>query len=118
MGRQSGTVESAQNLGSMQGLTPGSALFWLQALGDVCSLTVPSSSFPDIVENTGGSPPGILFSLSLIHHPCMHAASMMLQSRLTLCDPMDCSPPGSSVHRILQARILEWVAMPSSRGSS
>ena len=31
---------------------------------------------------------------------------------------MDCSPPGSSVHEILQARILEWVAMPSSRGSS
>ena len=31
---------------------------------------------------------------------------------------MDCSPPGSSAHRILQARILEWVAMPSSRGSS
>ena len=34
------------------------------------------------------------------------------------CDPRDCSPPGSSVHRILQARILEWVAMPFSRGSS
>ena len=33
-------------------------------------------------------------------------------------DPMNCSPPGSSVHEILQARILEWVAMPSSRGSS
>ena len=33
----------------------------------------------------------------------------------TLCDPMDCSPPNSSVHRILQARIVEWVAMPSSR---
>ena len=32
------------------------------------------------------------------------------------CDPMDCSPLGSSVHGILQARILEWVAMPSSRG--
>ena len=41
-----------------------------------------------------------------------------LQLYLTLCDPMDCSPPGSSVHGILQARILEWVAMPSSRGSS
>ena len=41
-----------------------------------------------------------------------------LQSCLTLCNPMDCSPPGSSVHGILQARILEWVAMPSSRGSS
>ena len=37
---------------------------------------------------------------------------------LTLCDPMDCSPPGSSVHGILQARILEWVVMSSSRGSS
>ena len=34
----------------------------------------------------------------------------------TLCDLMDRSPPGSSVHGILQARILEWVAMPSSRG--
>ena len=37
---------------------------------------------------------------------------------LTLCDPMDYSLPGSSVHGVLQARILEWVAMPSSRGSS
>ena len=35
---------------------------------------------------------------------------------LTLCNPMDCSPPGSSVHGILQARILGWVAMPFSRG--
>ena len=42
----------------------------------------------------------------------------MLQSCLTLCHPMDCSPPGSSVHGILQARTLEWVAMPSSKGSS
>ena len=39
-----------------------------------------------------------------------------LQSCPTLCDPMDCSPPGSSVHRILQARILEWIAMPSTPG--
>ena len=36
----------------------------------------------------------------------------------TLCDPMDCSLPGSSVHGIIQARILEWVAIPFSRGSS
>ena len=36
----------------------------------------------------------------------------LLQSYLTLCDPMDCSPPGSSVHGILQARTLEWVASP------
>ena len=39
-------------------------------------------------------------------------------SPVRLCvTPMDCSPPGSSVHGILQARILEWVAMPSSKGS-
>ena len=43
---------------------------------------------------------------------------LVAQSCPTLWDPMDCSPPGSSVHGILQARILEWVAMPSSRGSS
>ena len=36
----------------------------------------------------------------------------------TLCDPVDCSPPGSSIHRILQARVLEWVASSFSRGSS
>ena len=41
-----------------------------------------------------------------------------LQSCLTLCDPMDCRPPDSSVHGILQARILEWGTMPSSRASS
>ena len=39
-------------------------------------------------------------------------------SRVRLCDPGDCSPPGSSVHGILQARILEWVAISFSRGSS
>ena len=43
---------------------------------------------------------------------------LITQSCLTLCDPMNCSLPGSSIHGILQARILEWVAMPSSRGSS
>ena len=48
--------------------------------------------------------------------PCVHAKS--LQSCPTLCDLVDCSPPGSSVHGILQARILEWVAISSSRGSS
>ena len=40
------------------------------------------------------------------------------QSCLSLCDPMDCSPPSSSVHGILQARVLEWVAISFSRGSS
>ena len=39
------------------------------------------------------------------------------QSCLTLCEPMDCNPPGSSVHGILQARMLEWFAIPFSRGA-
>ena len=43
---------------------------------------------------------------------------LVTQSSLTLCDPLDCSLSGSSVHGILQARILEWVAIPFSRGSS
>ena len=38
---------------------------------------------------------------------------LVTQSCLTLCDPMDCSPPGSSVHEIFQARILEWVPFPT-----
>ena len=46
----------------------------------------------------------------------MHAKS--LQSCVTLCDPMDSSPPRSFVHGILRARILEWVVIPFSRGSS
>ena len=48
----------------------------------------------------------------------LDAAAKSLQSCPTPTDPMYYSPPGSSVHGILQARILEWVAMPSSRGSS
>ena len=44
--------------------------------------------------------------------------SEVAQSCPTLCDPMDCSLPGSSLHGILQARVLEWVAISSSRGSS
>ena len=51
----------------------------------------------------------------LVH--CGGGGGLVAKLCLTLCDPMDCSPPGSSVHGILQARILEWVAMPSSRGS-
>ena len=48
----------------------------------------------------------------LLSKKCVHA-----QSHATLCHPMDCSPPGSSVHGISQARILEWVAISSSRRS-
>ena len=54
------------------------------------------------------------------HHsyPCACIRAQSLQSCPILWDPMHCSLPGSSVHEILQARIPEWVARPSSRGSS
>ena len=57
--------------------------------------------------------PLILLCLLLVH-----ACVLSFQSCLTLCNPMDCSLPGSSIHGFLQARILKWVAMPSSRVSS
>ena len=53
---------------------------------------------------------------SLQSSSCTHAQLLQLCS--TLCDPMDCSLSGHLVHGILQARILQWVAMPSSRESS
>ena len=49
---------------------------------------------------------------------CLPLLRVHVKSCPTLCDPADCSPPGSAVHGILQARILEWVTMPSSRRSS
>ena len=45
-------------------------------------------------------------------------SSLCVRAHLILCDPMDCSPSGSFVHGILQARVLEWVAISFSRGSS
>ena len=49
---------------------------------------------------------------------CNDVLCVFSQLCLTVCDHMDCGPPGSSVHGIIQARILEWVAISSSRGSS
>ena len=54
------------------------------------------------------------FHLDPFHAPCV----LVAQSCLTLGDPKDCNPPGSSVHGILQARMLEWAAIPFTRGSS
>ena len=60
---------------------------------------------------------GLENSMDCIVHAAA-AAAKSLQSCPTLCNLKDCSSPGSSAHGILQARILEWVAMPFSRGSS
>ena len=76
-------------------------------VGDLCTI-------PHWVPNTHTQvPPNEMHTDT---HVC--ACMLSLQSCLTLCDPVDYSPPGSSVHGIFQARILEWVSMSSSRGSS
>ena len=58
---------------------------------------------------------GIYPEVQLVDHK---VKVLVAQSCLRLCNSMDCSPPGSSVHGIVQARILAWLAIPFSRGSS
>ena len=53
-------------------------------------------------------------SINVIHHIAAAAAAKLLQSCPTLCNPMDCSPPGSPIHGIFQARVLEWGAIAFS----
>ena len=80
----------------------------------------PSSKKPSLTTPDSH----ILGQKPLLYAPLKHVlilcAVLCLVAQLcpTLCDLMDCSLPGSSVHGILQARILEWAAMASSRGSS
>ena len=68
----------------------------------------------------GEKPASHIFNKELISRLYKKLLVKVLVSQLcpTLCDPMDCSLPGSSVHGILQARILQWVAISFSRGSS
>ena len=56
-------------------------------------------------------------TIALISRTSKRKGSEVIQSCSTLCDPMDCSLPGSSIHGIFQARILEWVAISFSRSS-
>ena len=57
-------------------------------------------------------------AMSLLFNMLSESESEVAQSYPALCNPMDCSLPGSSLHGILQARVLEWVAISFSRGSS
>ena len=82
-----------------------------------CSLTVfqaDALSWYLVADSLGHLNPWLHILTAVKNwHMCMHA-----QLCLTLCDPMDCSPPGSSVHGTVQARILEWVAISFCTGSS
>ena len=71
------------------------------------------SRWPHSLSDSQGNPSAGLAEIITPSSVCMHA-----QPRPTLCGPMDYSPPGSFVHGISQARILEWVDVSSSRGSS
>ena len=92
--------------------------WWLLIIFSVCSSSVGRCIYISVCLS-------IYLSIYLSYFlkprwgPCPFCVpAQSLQSCLTLCDPMDCTLPNSSVPGILQARILEWDAKPSSRGSS
>ena len=71
-----------------------------------------------VMEVTSSKLEWFLSDMSLVHCTSLMWWSEVAQSCPTLCNPMDCSLPGFSIHGIFQARILEWVTISSSRGSS
>ena len=66
----------------------------------------------------GGSQAPLSGEKRHISHIMQLSVKVKPLGRVRLCDPVDCSPPGSSVHGILQARVLEWAVISFSRGSS
>ena len=84
---------------------------WWQTVAQAAIFAALSSRIGNNVPMRLLPPPSVTDRYVVLLYVCA-------QSYPTLCDPMDYSPPGSSVHGILRARILEWVAMLSSRGSS
>ena len=64
--------------------------------------------------NTGVKRSRVISNFKMYMCVCVCVCVLVAQSCLTLCDPMDCSPPGSFVHGILQAKLLEWVAISFS----
>ena len=90
----------------------------MSSLALTCTLWPRWTLQPASSTSTAGSPlPRLLEQLVLVCAlpPTMCVKSLQLYP--ILCNSVDCNQPGSSVHGILQAGILEWVAMPSSRGS-
>ena len=96
------------------------SLWWCTGREFCCPWTQTNIANPPSLPK--GRPFGHLFNPPFLpktsgfwKDPCCGLAA---KSCLTLCDPMDCNPPGSSVHGISQAKILEWVAISFCRGSS
>ena len=87
-------------------VSPPSARYLIQKVQNKTKVWLNSNRESDVM--------GQVLSVSSCHQVCV----LVAQSCPTLCDPMDCNPQGSSVHEIFQARILEWVAISFSGGSS
>ena len=111
----------------LEGLAPKAAQIQETFARIPSSVRTPQTSHPNTPLFPGSllcAPPPRHWS-SLAHYSLfthlayrLHVCAKSLQSFPTLCNPRDCSPPGFSVHGILQARIVEWLAMPSSREPS
>ena len=101
--------------------------FWPRFSVTACDPALTLTGTLVYAQTAGGSKiwpwpyqPHLHAGQSIVRAASFHASSVwvcQLLSRVWLCDPMDCSWSGSSVHGILQARILEWVAIPFFRGS-
>ena len=108
------------SLANQQARLPGTLSYFAHHLFRSQQTPVPDSDpssarpHPKITEAPGVPGQGPIPSFS----PLLTQSVLVTQSCETLCNPMDCSPPGTSARGIPQARILEWVAIPISRGSS
>ena len=89
-----------------------------RAQGSFCSVVVLVAWRIPGTGKPGGLPPMGSHRVGHDWSDLAAAAVLVAQLCLTLCDPTDCGPPGSSVRGILHATILEWIAIPFSRGSS
>ena len=91
---------------------------WPMSSGSVLPLLVPTSLVHLFPQLDHLIPTGTFNPSSAPRRALFFCCAQSLQSCPTLCDPMDCSTPGSSVHGILQARTLQWVTISFSRWSS
>ena len=122
------TSPACDNAAAMATVTSANAILHQEL--NLADIAVPQSQAPLYRAQQNGAPTcsgALRFLISKGKFPSSasewQSLDLMYVSSFTplcptLCDPMDCSPPGSSVLGILQATILEWIAMPSSRGPS
>ena len=90
----------------------------MEPVSPTCSWILYHWTTREALSNIFVSPWETFCAIPMVNEASLSKSLLLAQLCPTLCDPVDCSPPGSSVRGILQARILEWVAISFSRGSS